>query len=114
MRPPIAFGNTLWRTLGDNTTAAVTTLGTQVYHPIGLGDDVQVVFNHHHGVAGIDQSVQYPGEVLYVRHVQADGRFVEHIKRVLGSAGFVCQFGSRWAGLGQFGYQLDALGFAAA
>ena len=57
-------------------------LGPEVDHPVGLGDHVQVVLDHHHAVAAVDQPVQHADQLLDVGHVQADRRLVEHVERV--------------------------------
>ena len=36
-------------------------------------------------VAGVDQAVQHPDQLLDVRHVQADGRLVEHVQGLRGT-----------------------------
>jgi hypothetical protein len=54
----------------------------EVDDPVGLGDQVQVVFDHQHALAAIDQAVQHADEFSHVLHVQADSRFVQHIERV--------------------------------
>ena len=37
--------------------AAVAAVGTQIDDPIRFGHVVEIVFDHHHGVAGIDQTM---------------------------------------------------------
>jgi DHA1 family inner membrane transport protein len=83
--------------------------GAQVDDPVGLGDHVEVVLDHHHAVAAVHQAVQHADELVHVGHVQAHGGLVQHIQRVrrlLAAPDVV-------AHLGQLGHQLDALGLAA-
>jgi hypothetical protein len=47
----------LGRVHHDHPTAAFAALGSEVEDPIGLGPQVQIVFDDDHRVAGIDQSV---------------------------------------------------------
>ena len=96
------FGAFLRRALENDAPARRSALGPEVDDPVGLGDHVQVVLDHDHRVARIHQPVQHADQLLHVGHVQADGRFVEHVER----------FTLR-AGLGQFGNQLQALRLAA-
>ena len=91
--------------------ALAAAFGPEVDDPVGLGDHVQVVLDHDHAVAAVDQPVQHADQLLHVGHVQADGRLVQHVQRVrrlLAAARDVV------AHLAQFGHQLDALRLAAA
>ena len=71
------------RTLRDDAAAAVAALRAQVDDPVGFGDHVEIVLDDDHRVAGIDQPVQHADQLFDVGHVQADGRLVEHVERVL-------------------------------
>ena len=111
MGTPRTQGERLGRLRRDLLAAAVTGLGPHVDDPVRLCDEVEVVFDQHHRVAGIDQPVQHPDQLLYIGHVQADRRFVEHIE---------CMFRPRPQRcakidphLGEFRDELDALCFAA-
>ncbi len=64
-------------------------------------DDVQVVLDHHHGVAGRDQPVEHRQQLPDVVEVQARGGLVEDVERAAGGA------------LGELARELDALGLAA-
>ena len=71
---------------------SIAAIGPEVNDPVGFGDHVQVVFNHHHAVTAIDQPVQDTNEFFNVGHVQAYGGFVQHVQCVwcfLASAGDV-------------------------
>ena len=101
----------------DDAPAGVAALRAEVYHPVGLGDDVEVVLDHDDRVAGVDQPVQHARQLLDVGHVQADGRLVEHVERVPDLARRVraappasSPFGRT---LDKLGHQLDALRLAA-
>ena len=99
----------LGRVGGHHLAAAVATIGPQVDDPIGLGDDVQVVFDDHHAVARIDQAVQHADQLVHIGHVQTHRGLVQHIQ---GVGCFVAPSGDVVAHLGQFGDQLDALRLA--
>jgi hypothetical protein len=94
-----------------HAAAGVAAFGAQVDDPVGLGDHVQVVLDHHHAVAAVHQAVQHADELFHIGHVQAHGGLVQHVQRVrrlLATAGDVV------AHLAEFGHQLDALRLAAA
>jgi hypothetical protein len=100
----------LGRAGGHHAPARVAAFGAQVDHPVGLGDHVQVVLDHHHAVAAVDQAVQHADQPFHVGHVQAHGGLVQHVQRVrrlLAAARHVV------AHLAQLGHQLDALRLAA-
>src|SRR5947199_2440089 len=48
----------LRRPLGDEPAAAVAALGAEVDDPVGGLDDIDVVLDHHHRVAGVAQPTQ--------------------------------------------------------
>src|SRR5256885_16657117 len=49
---------------GDDLAAAFTALRTQVYNPVGGLDDIEVVLDHHDGVALFAQAVQATPRLL--------------------------------------------------
>ena len=112
MAAPPAPGDALGRPFGDHAPAALAALGPEVQDPVGLGDHVQVVLDHHHGVAGVDQAVQHAHQPLDVGHVQAHGGLVEQVQGGLGAPPR-----ARVRGLGaharELGDELDALRLAA-
>jgi hypothetical protein len=98
--------------LDDDPSTSVTAFGTQIDDPVGGGDDVEIVFDDHDGMTGIDQAVQDGDEFLHIRHMQADGGFVQDVKRSASAGIGSCPARGRAAR--QFGNQLDALRLAAA
>ena len=101
----------LGRALGDEAAAAVAPLGTEINDPIGLGNQVQVMFDDDDGMTSVHQALQHFDQPLHVRHVQADGRFLKNEKV------------SAWAAIEEVWFfepgeqvrnELDALSFAAA
>ena len=75
--------------------------GAKVDDPVGRLDHLDVVFDHEHRVAGLDETVQHLQEQLDVGEMQPGRRFVEQIE---GPAGAL---------LDQFAGELDPLGLAA-
>ena len=75
--------------------------GPEVDDPVGRLDDLEVVLDDEHGVAGVDEVVQHLQQQLDVGEVQAGGRLVQQVERPAG------------APLDQFAGQLDPLGLAA-
>ena len=74
-----------------------------------------MVFDDDGGVTFVHQSLEEREELLDIGGVEADGGFLNQIKIALGRLVFA-QAGVGGAGLAaaEFGYQLDALGFASA
>jgi len=63
----------------EYASAAVATLGPQVEYPVSGLDDVEIVFDHHHGVAVVAQAMQHGEQLADIVEVQAGGRFVQYI-----------------------------------
>jgi hypothetical protein len=53
----------------DDFATTVTAFGAKVYDPVSRFDDIQIVFDDHHGVAMIAQAVQYMEQLLDVMEV---------------------------------------------
>ena len=54
--------------------------------PVGIFDNIEVVLDDDHAVAGVDQGVQHVQQLVDIGHVQAGGRFVEDVERLAGRA----------------------------
>lgn len=82
------------RSGGDEGTAVDATSRAEFDHPIGGGDDIQMVFDDQHRVASIAQSGESGEQAVHVTEVQAGGRFIEEIQGVRGlrAGQFDCQF----------------------
>ena len=52
-------GHSLWRAHSDNLPTTMAALWAQIHHPVGGFDDIQIMFDHHHGVAVIAQAMQH-------------------------------------------------------
>ena len=80
------LGDVLGRALDDDPAAAVAALGPEVDDPVGRLDHVEVVLDHEHGVAGVDEPLQHAEQPAHVLEVQAGGRLVEDVDRAAGGA----------------------------
>ncbi len=92
--------------------AAIPTLGPEIQHPIGFGNDIQVVLNDNHRVPVVHQALQHTDQPNYISHVQANRGLVQHIESGPdGSTG--CRFRCRYRSARQLGHQFDSLRLAA-
>ena len=98
---PLLAHDVFRRAGGDDLAAAVAAFGAEVDDPVGGLDHFEIVLDHHHGVAALDQLVQHFQQLRHVVEMQAGGRLVENIERAAGGA------------LGQLLGELDALRLAA-
>src|SRR5580658_8773580 len=94
--------NLLGRSLGHDLSAAIAAFGSEVNHPVGTANHVQVVFDDQDTPAVLDQSLECRKQFGDVVEVQASGGLIEDEQRT--TAG----------GLRQVRRQFHALGFAAA
>lgn len=62
------------------------TFRPKVHQPVGGLDHVQIVLDHHHGVAVIAKTMQHVEQLLDIGEVQAGGRFVEDVQGLAGVA----------------------------
>ena len=85
----------------NHVAALLARLGPQVDHPVGRLDHVEIVLDHHDGVAQVDQPVEHVQQLGQIVEVQAGRRLVEQIERPAG------------VGPGKLGGQFDPLGLAA-
>ena len=91
----------LRRARRDDRPAARAALRAEVDDPVGGLDHVEVVLDHDHRVAAVDQPVQHLEQQAHVLEVQAGRRLVEDVERAPGVP------------LGQLGGELHALRLAA-
>ena len=87
--------------LGDDPAAMFAAVGAEVEDPVGAFDDIHIVLDDDEGVAGLAQLHEDLQKGIDVGDVETGGGFVEDVEG-LGAAAF-----------GQFGGELDPLGFAA-
>ena len=53
---------------------------TDIDHPIAGGNEVHVMFDHHDGIASLDQCVQLQQQAVHVGRMQARRRFVQYVQ----------------------------------
>src|SRR6058998_1076933 len=98
-------GDVFGRALGNDPPAGLARPWAQVDDPIGSLHDVEVVLDHEHRVAGVDQPVEYAAQRPHVVQVQAGGGLVQDVE--LATAPL------RGPGQGQLAGDLEALGLTA-
>ena len=91
----------LGRPRRDHLAAGLAALGAEVDDPVRLLDHVEVVLDHEHGVAAVDEPLEHLEQLLDVGEVQPGRRLVEDVQRAAGRD------------LAQLGRELDALRLAA-
>ena len=77
-------GELLRRASRYDLAAAGATFGTQVDQVIAGLDDVEIVFDHNHRVALVDQPAEHGQEPANVLEVKARRWFIEDVHRVTG------------------------------
>src|SRR5712692_2258621 len=87
----------------DKLTAGVASFRSEVDHVIRGLDELDVVFDHHDGVAAIDQIAKRFDQLIDVRPMQSSGRLIEQKES---SRLALCVFGKKRR-------QLQTLCFAA-
>ena len=68
----------------DQLAARLAALGPEVDDPVGGLDHVEVVLDHDHGVADVDEPPEHVQQALHVGEVQPGRRLVEDVERVAG------------------------------
>lgn len=96
-----ALGDGFRRTGDQDFAAAAAAFRAEIDNPVGSFNHIEVVLNHHDGIALIAQLVQDFQQLLDIGEVQTGGRLIEDIQRLAGTA------------LGQLARQLHALRLAA-
>ena len=66
----------LGRTLEYDCAAFIATPRTHIDYPVGVADNVQVMFYHDNGIARVYEPIQDIEQVGNVGHVQAGSGFV--------------------------------------
>ena len=97
----LAARHLLGRTRHHDLAAAIAAFRADVDHVVGCLDHLEVVLDHHHGVAGVHELLQQVEQLGDVVEVQPCGGLVEDVERAAGGAA------------GQLLGQLHALRFAA-
>ena len=66
----------LWRTTGNNVASAGTPFWPEVNDVVSFFDNVEVVFDRHHGVAFVYQAMQRVDQFLDVGKMEPRGWFI--------------------------------------
>ena len=75
----------------DDGAAGGAAFGAEIDDPVRGADDVQVVLDHDHGVAVVDQAPQRGDELRDVGEMQARRRLVEQEQRAAGRPAIVAR-----------------------
>src|SRR5215467_12995055 len=97
----LARGDVLRCPGSDHGPTPLSALGTEVDHPVGGLDDIEIVLDDHHGIALITQPEQHLQQLLHVVEVKPGRWLIEYVDRAAGGA------------LGELARELDALRFTA-
>ena len=65
----------------NDRTAAISAFRTKVNNVIRRFDHIKVMLNYEHAAAALAKALQNLQQALNIRHMQAGGRFVQHIQR---------------------------------
>ena len=84
-----------------DTAAFVAGAGTEVDDPVAVRDDIHVVLDHDHAVAGVHDALELGDQPLDIPGMKTGGRLVQDIEGVTALRPH------------QLGRELDALGFPA-
>src|SRR5947209_19881994 len=69
----------------DHLAARFAALGAEIDDPVGLLDHIEVVLDHDHGVATVDETLQRLEQLLDVGAVETGRRLVEDLERLASS-----------------------------
>ncbi len=100
MRPRVRR-NLLGCAAADDLAARTAAFRAQIDDPVGGLDHIEVVLDHHDGVAFVAQPMQHIEQLCDIVKMQPGRRLIEYVERPAGGA------------FRQLAGQLDALGFAA-
>ena len=64
----------------DDLAAAVARFRTEIDHPVGELDDVEVVLDEHERVSGVDETIEDLGELTNVLEMKAGRRLVHDVE----------------------------------
>ena len=76
----LARGNMLWCAGGDDLAAAAAAFRAEVDDPVGVLNDIEVVFDDNQWMASFDKAVEDVQQFLHVSDVQAGRWLIEHVQ----------------------------------
>src|SRR5579871_7024828 len=74
-------GNILGRAAGDQAPALVAPFGTKVDDPVRGLDELEIVLDHHHGVAGLHEPLEHFQQLAHVLEMQTGRGLVQDVER---------------------------------
>ena len=93
--------NFLRRTARHDASAVRATFGSEVDDVVSALNHIEVVFNHDHGIANANQTLQHIEQLMDVRKVESRGWLIQNVDRAARRS------------FRKFFSQLDPLSFAA-
>ena len=76
----LSFQQVKRRALGHDPATALSALGAEIDHPVGLADDLQVVLDDKDRVAAIDEFLQHLKQFCDIGQVQPRRRLVQDVE----------------------------------
>src|SRR5260370_8381626 len=70
----------LGRSLSDDASTRVARARSQLDHPVGPLDDVQVMLDHEHRVPGVHEAVEHAAQGAHVVEMEAGGGLVQDVQ----------------------------------
>src|SRR5207244_4549754 len=67
------------RAAGDDFSAAFAAFGTQIDHPVGGLDDIEIVFDDDDGIAVVAQALQHFEQHIDVLEMQSSGGLIKYV-----------------------------------
>ena len=81
------------RSCRNDASAFIPCARSHIDDPIATRDDLHIVLNHNHGVAGVDKVLQLPLQTFNVDGMKSGGGLVQYIQRI--AALGTLQFGGK-------------------
>jgi hypothetical protein len=78
------FCNLFRGTYSNYLSTASTTFRPHVDHPVSGFHHIQIMLNHHNGIAAIPQVMQHFQQLLDIVKMQASSRLIQNIQRFAG------------------------------
>ena len=68
-----AVGYLFRRAFGYEFTSSLAGFGPQIHHPIGLGNEIEVVLDHQHRMPGVHQTLQHLDQASDIAGMKPNG-----------------------------------------
>src|SRR5262245_51656056 len=73
-------GDGLWRARGDDLSSSLAAVRSQVDHPVGGRDDIEVVLDDEHGIAEVGEAMKDGQKAIDIGEVKARSGLVQDIE----------------------------------